>query len=100
MVMVKILQQTHINIHECKNNKKIILETYLQNDLCMVQFDQLPCLSPRPPPPRPPPISILCSWWSIPDPRYINAERDNSPPRAPDRPHKTCFGGTSFCEQN
>lgn len=43
----------------------------------------------------PPPFAFFVLGGLFPTPG-INAERDNSPPRAPDRPHKTCFWGTSF----
>ena len=52
--------------------------------------------SPPPPPPPPPPrflFFVLGGLFLTPG---INAERDNSPPRAPDQPHKTCFWGTSL----
>ena len=57
--------------------------TNFENDLCMVTM---------PPPPR---FAFFVLGGLFPTPG-INAERDNSPPRAPDRPHKTCFWGTSF----
>ena len=87
MVMVWILQQTHIKIHEYKNNKKIILQT------SKTTYAWLPC------PPPPPRFAFFVLGGLFPTPG-INAERDNSPPRGPDRPHKTCFWGTSFWKQN
>ena len=58
--------------------------TNFENDLCMVTM---------PPPPTRFAFFVLGGLFPTPG---INAERDNSPPRAPDRPHKTCFWGTSF----
>ena len=63
--------------------------TNFKNDLCMVQFDQLLC------PPPPPRFAFFVLGGLFPTPG-INAERDNSLPRAPDQPHKTCFWGKSF----
>ena len=57
--------------------------------------------NPPPPPPLPapsplPPRFAFFVLGGVFPTLGINAERDNSPPRAPDRPHKTCFWGTSF----
>ena len=61
--------------------------TNFENDLCMVTM------------PPPPWFAFFVLGGLFPTPG-INAERDNSPPRAPDRPRKTCFWGTSFWKEN